>query len=280
MATEILNETDVTLKIIRESDDQINEQRIKDAWAKVYGARQNNTILKSQLSGIERVKDRVYGVVMIDYLVKGIIPLEHSGCENIREFNSLIGQDVYFKVTMLDREGEQFAASIKDAVDHLQGLTWDMLRKGIKIEAKITGVFMKYLRLDCGAIPVKLPVEEMSYEWIDDLRDIYKVGDTIQVRVTELDKEEKKLIVSRKVLLPNPWPDCMKRYTLGGIYPGTVSGKEEYGTFVNLEPGVDCLTTQPHPNVGSVKKGDKVFIKINRIRVNAQKINGRIVRRI
>lgn len=280
MTTKVLQETDVTLKVVHESDEDVREQQLKEAWEKVYGARQNNSVLINPLSGIEQVQGKTVGVVMIDNLIKGIIPLEHSGCENARQLSRLIGQDVYFKVTALDRESRQFAASIQAGVEHVQGLTWDQLQEGMKVEARITDVYMKRMVLDIGAIPVTLPAEEVSHGWIDDLRGEFKRGERIQVRVTELDKEEKKLTVSRKAALPSPWPDCMQRYVEGGIYPGTVSGKEEYGTFVNLEPGVDCLAPHTHPRVGTVGKGDNVFVRVRHVDPMKQRISGRIVRRL
>ncbi len=278
MTTEVLKETDVTLRIVKETDDEMQEERQREAWEKVYRARQNRSILKTELKGVERVQDTVVGVVFIDNMIKGIIPLEHSGCENEKQLKRLIGQEIYIKVIALDREDEQFAASITDAVEHLQNLTWERLEEGLKVEARIVDVYMKRMRLDIGAIPVMLPAEEVSHDWIDDLRDEFKPGEKIHVKIMELDKEEQKLSVSRKATLPSPWPDCVKRYVKGGIYPGTVVGKVEYGIFVNLEPGLNCLTPHTHPHIGDVKKGDKVFVKIKKIQPVAQRISGRIER--
>lgn len=280
MTTEVFQETDVTLKIVRETDDELQEERQREAWEKVYRARQNRTILKTELSGVERVQDTFVGVVFIDNLIKGIIPLEHSGCDNANQLKRLIGQEIYIKVTALDREDEQFAASINEAVEHLQGLTWDQLEKGLKVEARIVEVYMKRMRLDIGAIPVTLPADEVSHDWIDDLRDEFKRGEKIHVRIMELNKEDRTLSVSRKATLPSPWPDCLKRYVEGGIYPGTVVGKAEYGIFIKLEPGLNCLTPHAHPRIGNVKKGDEVFVKIRKIHPVAQKMSGRIERTV
>jgi small subunit ribosomal protein S1 len=270
---------DVLFKIVEEEDDDIKKQQQQEAWEMVYAARQNSSILKAELRGTEQIQDKLCGIVYIGH-VKGIIPLEFTGFEKPYQLMEAIGQEIYVKVLKLDRVSETFIGSRIAAIEHLQGLSWDRLQEGLKLEAKIIRVNNRSLKLDVGAIEVTLPIEEVSYEWIDDLNERFKVGQTIRVKVVELDKKEKILKVSHKELLPNPWPDCTRRYQKGTNVSGRVSGVVEYGVFVNLEPGVDALCPQPAPSVGRVKKGDKVLIRISNVDPANKRISARIRKKV
>ena len=139
----------------------------------------------------------------------------------------------------------------------------------------LSGKFSPSLvRADIGGIEIKIPIEDMSHGWIDDLVEDVKVGDHLKVKVLEIDEENKKAKVSAKAAQPNPWTDCAGRYQEGSEYVGKVSG--EYGVFVNLEPDVDSLA--PHLKFENVKKGDRVLVRVLRVDPKKEQIRSRITR--
>jgi len=273
------SEMDVLLKIVPESDEQIVKRPTQESWEKIYAARQNGTIMKAELRGFEKINGKLCGVVWIGN-VKGILPFEFSGYEKQSKFRDMGGQEIVFKVVTLDRQGETFVANRKEAVEHQRGLSWDMLREGLKVVGKVIDVTPRYIDLDIGGIEVRLTEQDLSYEWIDDLRDKYSLGQEIMVRVKEVDKKAKRLVVSHKDLLPNPWPDCARRFLPHNDYIGIVSGRAEYGVFINLEPGVDCLSAQPSHDVGGVKKGDRVLVRIYDVSIKNKRIAAKVMKKI
>ncbi|MGG4128771.1 hypothetical protein ABEW19_10890 [Paenibacillus illinoisensis] len=106
--------------------------------------------------------------------IKGIIPIDETEFENGAQLRDAVSRTIYYKVLQLDRNSAIFGASSKQAIDHLQGLTWDRLRENMVIEAKITRVNNRSLHLDVGAIKTYLQADEVSYEWIDNIHDRYK----------------------------------------------------------------------------------------------------------
>ncbi|KQN96874.1 S1 RNA-binding domain-containing protein [Paenibacillus sp. Leaf72] len=265
------NETDVLAKAVEIRDDNYQKQSEQESWEKVYQARQNRSIMQSELRGTETHGDKLCGIVFVGH-IKGLIPLEHSGYEKAYQLEEVIGQNIYYKVTNLDRESEMFTASRSLAVDHLQGLSWDILRENRIFEAAVVRVNNRSVKLDIGAIITDLPIEEVSYGWVSDLHSLYKIGSTIHVKVMKVDKETKTLIVSVKALKANPWPECTRRYQKNNTYTGVVSGVVEYGVFVNLEEGVDVLCPHPKPNIGRVKLNDRVKVRIKDVNVEESKM--------
>ncbi|MBY3621216.1 small subunit ribosomal protein S1 [Paenibacillus sp. PastF-3] len=275
MKTTVLNETDVLVRIVNRSEKEIQEERESQQWQLVYSARQNRSILRAELRTTETIGDKLCAIVYIGH-IKGIIPFEETGFEKTQYLKDAVGQEIYFKVLGLDKEAATFVASVKEAKDHLQGLTLDMVSEGTIVVGSVTRVNTRSLRLDVGALDVELAVDEVSYQWIDDLRDLYVKGDDIEVKVLEVNKEKRTLKVSAKALYTNPWPDCTRRYAKNNQYGGKVSGIVAYGVFVNLEAGVDVLCTHPAPNVGKVRKGDKVKVRIREVLTETKRMTGQI----
>lgn len=259
------------------------EQEDKN-WLEIQSAYQNDKIIKGELVGFENLnlnnKKELCGIVWKGN-IKGIIPLMESGIDPndqqaINKYRALSGKEITFKVLKFDKEANMFVASRKKAREEMANITLKKIDVGYNIHCVIREVYQGHVVGDIGGIDVIIPVFELTYGWIDDLRDYYKAGDHIRVQVIELDKEKREVKVSHKPLLKNPFPDCATRYVKNGEYVGKVSGVQNYGIFVNLEEGVDSLA--PHLKFQNVKKGDKVLVRIVNVDIEKEQIRTKIVR--
>ncbi|WP_374723583.1 S1 RNA-binding domain-containing protein [Calidifontibacillus erzurumensis] len=283
MTNQILNvliegyDENVALELERNVD-----QYDKD-WETVYSARQNQTILQAEITGIEEKTIRsdspkiTCAVVMVGQ-VKGLIPLEYFGVEDKNHLLSYTGKKVAFKVIGLDAEAGVFIGSRKAAIEHMANVTWAKLEKGKEVIAVVRRVGRNRLIVDIGGIEAKINVADYDYGWIEDLREHVKVGQHLKVKVTELDKEKKIVKVSRKETLANPWLTVRNRFEEGNQYVGTVSGVVNFGNYVNLAPGIDSLA--PHMRFQTLSRGDKVLIRIKKIHDKEEKIDAKIIRKI
>jgi len=82
-------------------------------------------------------------------------------------------------------------------------------------------------------------ISEVSWERVEDLGKLYKVGDKVKVKALKI--EEGKLQLSLKQLLPDPWQDSVKKYPKDTQIKGRVRRLEAYGAIVEIEPGVEGL---------------------------------------
>ena len=248
-------------------------------WRKVYGAYQNQKILQAPITGIEnfgtKENEKTCAIVSVG-TIRGLIPMEFTGADNLRQLRAMTGKTVAFKVLNYDRETEIFTGSRLEALDQMAEITLRKVEEGDIIPAVIHHVGQNVLRADIGGIEIIIPIEDVRYGWVDNLQDEYKVGDALKVKVLSIDHENKKVKVSAKAAQKNPWPDCTKRYQKGGEYVGVVSGVREYGIFVNLEPGVDSLAS--HLKFQNVKKGDRVLVRVQNINVKDEQVRTRITR--
>ncbi len=268
---------DEKLQVLIEGYDpsKVSEDNYDKYWKEIYAAYQNKSILQAPVTGIETIQNKTCAIVQIGN-VRGLIPLEFSGVDDIRKLRKLSGQNIAFKVLNFDKEANVFTASRLAALEHMSTITWNRLEEGKIIIAVVREVSPSEIRADIGGVAVKISIDEVDYGWIDDLTEKIQVGDHLKVKVVELDKENKRIKVSAKAAKENPWPDCTKRYHEHGEYVGKISGVREYGVFVNIEPNVDALC--PHLKFQNPKKGDRVLMRVLHVDTKKEQIRGRIVR--
>jgi len=257
---------------------QDEEQDLRDKdWEQIYAAYQNDKFLQAPITGIETIgegKNKKTCAIVHVGKIKGIIPMEYTGANNLRQLRAMTGQDVAFMILNYDRDGEIFTASRTKAQEEMAKITLRRIDEGDTIPAVVRHVSQSNVHADIGGIMVRIPISEVRHGWIDDLQEEVKEGKALKVKVLKIEGNE--VTVSAKATQPNPWPECTQNYQIGGEYVGTVSGVREYGVFVNLEPGVDSLAS--HLKFQNVKKGDKVLVRVNAIDPKEEKVRTRITR--
>jgi small subunit ribosomal protein S1 len=80
--------------------------------------------------------------------------------------------------------------------------------------------------------------------WSQHLRtaqDFLKIGDEVEAKVLTLDREERKMSLGMKQLVPDPWENIQERYPKGSKHTATVRNFTNFGIFVELEEGVDGM---------------------------------------
>lgn len=261
---------------------KVVEDEVDRASQAIYAALQNRMILQAPVVGVEEIAGHPTLILQYDH-IRGIIPGELSGVtldeedKNIqkKKLLHLIGQDVAFRVVRFDRENELFVGDRKSAIEMMASIALSRIEKDDIIIAVAKEVTPYVVRADVGGIMVEIPISEIDYGWIDNLRERVRPGDHLKVKVLEIDKESGKIVVSAKAAKPGPWPEAAKRYQVGSEYAGRVSGVREFGIFVNLEPGVDVFCK--HMRFGLPRKDDRVIVRINSVEPKKERISGRIV---
>jgi small subunit ribosomal protein S1 len=131
--------------------------------------------------------------------------------------------------------------------------------------------------VDIGGVDALLHVTDMSWGHVTKPEEIVKVGDEIEAKIIKINKEKKKISLSLKETLADPWTTVSAKYAVGGKLTGRVVRIQDFGAFVEIEPGVDGLiplsemswTKRVRTPNEVVKEGDMVEVAI--IGVDAEK---------
>ncbi|MFN3406251.1 MAG: S1 RNA-binding domain-containing protein [Caldimicrobium sp.] len=189
-----------------------------------------------------KVLKPIKGGFEVEYrgLLKGFLPKSQSGFQSIEEIGE---EEIYVLLQKL--EDDNFVVSRRAYLEKMKELKLKEIEKLIKDEAVLNGKIKKSVKggflVDFDGIVGYLPFSEITRRKIKNIENYLKEGDTVKVKVLEWDPVNKKLRVSAKALEPDPWVDVERRYTIDQRVRGRITKVENFGAFVEIEPGLEGL---------------------------------------
>jgi len=210
------------------------------AWDDLEKAYEAGTPVKG------RVAERIKGGVRVD--IDGIaafLPGSQVDVRPIRNLDSLRGKEIEAKVIKLNRKRSNVVLSRKAVLEEKNAgrkdETLDQIEEDIIVEGQIKNLTDYGAFVDLGGVDGLLHVTDMSWSRVQTPDELFKVGDTVQVKVLRFDRSRERVSLGYKQLLPDPWESVEERFPLHMRMNGRVASVTDYGAFVELEPGVEGL---------------------------------------
>ena len=216
-------------------EDEIEQQKME-----IIGKLEKGQVLEGIVKNITS-----YGVFIDLGGVDGLIHITDLSWGRINHPEEIVKLDEQIKVVILDFDDnkKRIALGLKQLTPH----PWDALDPNINVGDVVKGKVV--VIADYGAFIEIAPgveglihVSEMS--WSQHLRtaqDFLKIGDEVEAKVLTLDREERKMSLGIKQLIPDPWANIKERYAIGSKQTATVRNFTNFGIFVEIEEGVDGL---------------------------------------
>ena len=193
-----------------------------------------------------------------------------------------IGEKHDLKVISVDKEKLQVGCSVKqlspDPFEHIESYE---LGKEYKVKVVKIMDFGAFCELEPG-LTTLLHSSELSWSKKNaSAKKMFKVNDIINCVITEIDKGKRRVAISHRLTLENPFKIFEKKFPVGTIVEGEVVNKNEYSLFVRvadleIDAFLHCndltYSNNGEQELNNYKKGDKIKIKILEIKVSDQKI--------
>ena len=116
-----------------------------------------------------------------------------------------------------------------------KGDTLKTLEEGIIVEGQVKNITEYGAFIDLGGLDGLLHITDMSWSRIQNPNEIFKVGETIQVKVLKFDRDRERVSLGYKQLKADPWTTATLKYPTGSRVKGKVVSLTDYGAFVELE---------------------------------------------
>lgn len=207
------------------------------------------------------VKEVVNGGLVASYNhIRVFIPASHIELFHIDDLNVYVNKVLAIKIIEFtqDRRSTKIIGSRRELLKiekaKLEKETWETLEAGQIYYGEIERLTDFGAFVNVNGVDGLLHVSEISWGRINKPSDKLKVGEEIKVFILDIDKEKKKLSLSIKKLIEDPWINVEVKYPLGSIVLGKVVRFASFGAFIELEPGVDALV---HISQISHKRIDK-----------------------
>lgn len=220
--------------------------------------------------------------------LEGFIPSSHLTSADLSldrrdAMAQLIGETLTVKVIEVDQDRRRLIFSEREAQREWRmkqkARLLDELNEGDAVMGTVTGLRDFGAFVNIGGADGLIHVSELAWHRVDHPRDILSIGDEIKVYVLNLDRKTKRIALSLKRLLSDPWDDAQDRYHEGQLTDGIVTNVVDFGAFVALDDGLEGLLHLSEMGDGSlkepysyVKKGDRLTLRISHLEPEKRRV--------
>jgi small subunit ribosomal protein S1 len=252
------------------------------AWAKELYEKDDTVDL--QVIGYNRG-----GLLVEAQSLRGFVPVSHlitfqpdtEEHERTRKLGEMVGGDLCLKVIEYDPGRGRLVFSERAAqagpgrrVELLDSLEPQTCVSGLVTNITRFGVFV-----DLGGVEGLIHVSELSWGRVRHPADVVECGDEVEVQVLSIDRDQGRVALSLKELMPDPWENVDERFQVGNIVEGMVTNVVKFGAFIGIEDGLEGLIHVSELGDGSflhprsvVREGEMVRVRVIHIDAAARRL--------
>ena len=252
-----------------------------DPWDEIKDGLEVGDTIKVTVSNIEP-----YGAfVDLGNDIEGFLHIsEISWDKNIKNPKDHIseGEELDVEVIEIDAKDRRLRVSLKNLLKKPFDEFKAKFKEGDVTKGVVTSVTNFGAFVKIGAVEGLLHNEDASWDRNDKCKDLFKVGDEVEVKIIKIDSNDQKISLSQKDLKQSPVQAFAKKFNVGDIVTGKIRDIKDFGVFVELGDNVDALIRKEdlgNVSAESLNINDNIeaaiaFIdeKKNRIRLSVRRL--------
>ena len=252
-----------------------------DPWDEIKDGLEVGDTIKVTVSNIEP-----YGAfVDLGNDIEGFLHIsEISWDKNIKNPKDHIseGEELDVEVIEIDAKDRRLRVSLKNLLKKPFDEFKAKFKEGDVTKGVVTSVTNFGAFVKIGAVEGLLHNEDASWDRNDKCKDLFKVGDEVEVKIIKIDSNDQKISLSQKDLKQSPVQAFAKKFNVGDIVTGKIRDIKDFGVFVELVDNVDALIRKEdlgNVSAESLNINDNIeaaiaFIdeKKNRIRLSVRRL--------
>jgi len=263
--------------------------RFEKAWRRIEAAAESGEPVEGTV--IEVVK----GGLIIDLGVRGFLPASLVDIRRVPNLDEYMATKIETKVIELNRSRNNVVLSRRAVLEEerkeVRQQILDRLQPGLVVEGQISNIVDFGAFVDLDGIDGLIHISELSWSHVNHPSEILSIGDTVRVKVLDIDRDRQRISLGLKQTQEDPWQRIVDTYSVGDELEGKVTKVVTFGAFVEILDGVEGLVhiseLAPH-HVESpreiVHPGDQIRVKIleidserRRLSLSAKRVEDQIL---
>jgi len=263
----------IDVMVIKREDDEgrmvLSKDRadIEQNWDKFEQSMENGDIVEG------KVLEVVNGGLIVDIGVRAFLPASLLDVVYVEDLSKYLNQVLKLKIIEMNKPKRKVIVSRKAVIEKERAKQKEELFNKLEAGQVVKGTVQRLTKfgafVDIGGVDGLLHISEMAWYRVVHPSDIVKEGEEIEVKVLKVDKDNEKISLGLKQVLPDPWDSVENKYKPGDIIAVKVVRIAPFGAFVELEPGVEGLIHISHlakhhveKPEDVVKEGEEVNVKV------------------
>jgi small subunit ribosomal protein S1 len=241
--------------------------RFEKAWRRIENAADSGEPVEGTV--IEVVK----GGLILDLGVRGFLPASLVDIRRVQNLDEFMGQKLECKVIELNRSRNNVVLSRRAVLEEerkeVREQILGRLQPGQEVEGKISNIVDFGAFVDLEGIDGLIHISELSWSHVNHPSEVVSIGDTVRVKVLDIDRDRQRISLGLKQTQEDPWQRVLNEYNEGDVVDGKVTKIVAFGAFVQILPGVEGLVhiselAQHHVESPAevVRPGDELQVKI------------------
>jgi small subunit ribosomal protein S1 len=291
-----LTKTDVVINIGFKSDGLISSNEFRDLQGLKIGDevevmvvekedRQGNLHLSRKSARIFRAWERIMEVHKTGEVVTGTVTSKTKGglivdvfgmetflpgsqidVKPVTDYDQFVGKTMEFKVVKINETIKNAVVShkalIESDIEAQRAEIMSKLEKGQVLEGVVKNITDFGAFMDLGGLDGLLYITDISWGRISHPSEVVKMDQKLQVVVSDFDDDKKRISLGLKQLTPHPWDVLPEGLSEGSVVKGKVVNIEDYGAFLEIQPGVEGLVHVSEITWANTPINAKEFFKL------------------
>jgi len=250
------------------------------AWVNLERALEDGELVNGTITG--KVKG---GLTVMTNGIRAFLPGSLIDMRPVKDTTPFEGKTMDFKVIKLDRKRNNVVLSRRAVIELSQGeeraKLLETLAEGSIVHGTVKNITDYGAFIDLGGIDGLLHITDMAWRRVRHPSEVLAVGQEVTAKVLKFDQEKNRVSLGVKQLGDDPWVGISRRYPTGTRMFGKVTNITDYGSFVEIEPGIEGLVhvsemdwTNKNVNPGKVVAlGDEVEVMVLEIDEERRRIS-------
>ncbi len=192
-----------------------------------------------------RVIEVVKGGLILDLGVRGFLPASLVDIRRVQDLDEFLGQELRCKVIELNRSRNNVVLSrravLEDERKEMRQAILDRLNPGDVVDGTISNIVDFGAFVDLDGMDGLIHISELSWGHVNHPSEVLEIGQEVQVKVLDIDRERQRISLGLKQTQSDPWQQVLDSYSVNDVVEGRVTKVVTFGAFVEILPGVEGL---------------------------------------
>ena len=237
------------------------QARITRAWERIVEVHKTGEVITGT------VTSKTKGGLIVDVFgMETFLPGSQIDVKPVTDYDQFVGKTMEFKVVKINETIKNAVVShkalIESDIEAQRVEIMSKLEKGQVLEGTVKNITDFGAFMDLGGLDGLLYITDISWGRISHPTEVLKLDQKINVVVLDFDDEKKRISLGLKQLTPHPWDVLAENIIEGNVVKGKVVNIEDYGAFLEIQPGVEGLVHVSEITWANTPINAKEFFKL------------------